>query len=99
MLQLLAHYDPQAELWRGKIEGTPIHAEAATLDDLVAQAWSMLRDHTDDQANELTLTARVDRSAGSLLETMHLMRSPANASRLDEAIADIAADKVVKRDL
>jgi hypothetical protein len=32
-------------------------------------------------------------------ETMHLMRSPANARRLDEAIADIATNKVVKRDL
>jgi hypothetical protein len=99
MLHLLAHYDPKAELWRGKIEGMPIHTEAASLDDLVAQVWSMLREQTDDQVDEFTVIARVDRSAGSLLETTHLMRSPANASRLDEALADIAAGKVVKREL
>jgi|SRR6516165_1516041 hypothetical protein len=96
MLQLLAHYDPQAELWRGKIEGTSIHAEAATLDDLAAQALSMLRDHTDDQANELMVIVRVDRSVGSLLETRHLTRSPANARELDEAIAEIKDGKVTE---
>ena len=99
MLHLVAHYDPKAEIWRGKVERTPIHAEAASLDDLVAQVWAMIRDHTDDSVEEFELIARVDRGAGSLLETMHSMRSPANAKRLNEAIADIAAGKVVKRDL
>jgi predicted RNase H-like HicB family nuclease len=31
-------------------------------------------------------------------ETVHLMRSPANAARLDEAIADIEAGRAFKRD-
>jgi antitoxin YefM len=34
----------------------------------------------------------------SLMETLHLMRSPANAARLNEAIADVEAGRVFKRD-
>jgi antitoxin YefM len=34
----------------------------------------------------------------SIMETVHLLRSPANARRLSEAMADIAAGNVVKRD-
>ena len=34
----------------------------------------------------------------SILETLHLMRSPANVRALDEAIADIEAGRVTKRD-
>jgi antitoxin YefM len=34
----------------------------------------------------------------SIMETLHLMRSPANAARLDAAIADIEAGKVTEFD-
>src|SRR5262249_39823081 len=111
MMQLLASYDPKAELWVGKVEGRPIHAEAATLDDLLAKVWAIIRDSrpertiagemTDDRVEESQLIVVVDMEKGArgLLETMHLMRSPANARRLDDALRDIAAGKVIKRDL
>jgi antitoxin YefM len=34
----------------------------------------------------------------SLMATLHLLRSPANAQRLSEAIANIEAGNVIKRD-
>src|SRR5262245_32545050 len=111
MMQLFASDDPKAELWVGKVEGQPIHAEAATLDDLLAKVWAMIRDSrpertiagetTEDRVEESQLIVVVDMGKGtrSLLETLHLMRSPANAKRLDDALRDIAAGKVIKRDL
>jgi hypothetical protein len=97
MTRLIASYDPKAELWHGKVDNLPIYAEGVTLDDLVAKAWEMIREKTDDQVGEFELIAQF--RDGGLLETMHLMRAPANARRLDEAIANVAAGKVVKRDL
>jgi antitoxin YefM len=35
----------------------------------------------------------------SIMETLHLLRSPANARRLSEAMADIDAGRVIERDL
>jgi antitoxin YefM len=35
----------------------------------------------------------------SMVETLHLLRSPTNARRLNEAVADIKAGRVIKRDL
>jgi antitoxin YefM len=35
----------------------------------------------------------------STMEMLHLLRSPANVSRLTAAMADIAAGRVIKRDL
>jgi hypothetical protein len=96
MMHLLASYDPYAEVWVGKVERTPIRTEAATLDDLVAKVWVMIRDLTEDDVEGLTLIVQME---SGLLETMHLMRSPANRKRLDEAMVGIAHRKVIKRDL
>jgi hypothetical protein len=96
MMHLLASYEPFAEVWVGKVEGTPIRTEAATLDDLVAKVWVMIRDSTEDDVGGLTLIVQME---SGLLETMHLMRSPANRERLQEALADVAAGRVIKRDL
>jgi antitoxin YefM len=35
----------------------------------------------------------------SIMETLHLVRSPANAQRLLEAMDDVDAGRVIKRDL
>jgi antitoxin YefM len=64
-------------------------------------------DRVCDSRDVLHVTRRRGRSVvvidegeyESLLETLHLFRSPANARRLNEAMADIAAGRVVKRDL
>jgi uncharacterized protein DUF1902 len=95
MMHLFAGFDPKAELWVGKVEGQPIHTEAATLDDLLAKVWAMIRDLTDDGLEVSQLIVVVDmKSARGLLETLHLERSPANAKRLDESIADANTGKV-----
>jgi len=97
MIRLFASYDHKAEVWTGKTDGLPIKTEAATLDELVAKVWAMVRDLTDDRlSGPLELVATVD---PGLLETLHLMSSPANAKRLDEAIAHIEHGKIMKRDL
>jgi hypothetical protein len=96
MMHLFASYDPYAEVWVGKVEKTPIRTEAATLDDLVAKVWVMIKDLTEDDVGELQLLVRME---SGLLETMHLMRSPANRERLHDALRDIAAGRVIKRDL
>jgi hypothetical protein len=96
MMHLWASYDPKAELWFGKVEGQPIKAEAATLDDLLAKVWAMIRDLTDDhEVSQLSMVVDM-KGARSLFETMHLMRSSANARDLDEAIADVDAGKVTE---
>src|SRR5262245_50842131 len=104
MMHLLAIFDPEAEVWVGKIKGLPIHPvkaavlddllKAATLDDLLANAWAMIRDVTDDGVDEFQLIVHVGKRERGLLETKHLMRSKANAKRLDESIADANAGKV-----
>jgi hypothetical protein len=104
MMHLLAIYDPEAEVWVGKVKGLPIHPvkaavlddllKAATLDDLLAKAWAMIRDVTDDGVEGFRLIVDVGKREASLLETLHLMRSPANARDLDEAIAEVKAGKV-----
>jgi hypothetical protein len=97
MIHLFAFYDRKAEVWVGKTEGLPIKTEAATLDELVAKVWARVRDLTEDRlSGPFELVVTVD---PGLLETLHLMSSPANAKRLDEAIAAIEHGKVMKRDL
>jgi hypothetical protein len=104
MLHLYAGYDPKAEVWVGKIGGLPIQAavldmlRAATLDDLLATAWLMIGDLTEEHVEGFRLVVDQKLEAGHL-ETMHLMRSPANAERLKNALADIAAGRGIKRDL
>jgi hypothetical protein len=94
MMHLLASYDPKAERWVGKVEETPIRAEAVRLDDLLTQVWTAIRDLTNDQVEEFRLIVHVGKHERGLLETLHLERSPANAKRLDESIADAKAGKV-----
>jgi Domain of unknown function (DUF1902) len=72
MMRLFADYDPKAEVWVGKVDGLPIHTEAATLDDLVAKVWAKMRELTDDRVEEFELTARVGAREGSLLEHFHV---------------------------
>jgi hypothetical protein len=98
-MKILASYDPKAEAWVGEVEGTSIHNEAATLDDLLAKLWARIRAFGEDHAGGYQLIVNVGEHEASLLETLHLMRSPANAERLNEALADIAAGRVIKRDL
>jgi antitoxin YefM len=68
-----------------------------------------LREHLDRVSNDrdvLHVTRHGGRSVvvideeefESLMETLHLLRSPANARRLSEAMADIAAGRVIERD-
>jgi hypothetical protein len=104
MIHLFASFDPKAELWVGDVKSThkilPIHAEAATLDDLLAKVWAMIRDLTDDGLEVPQLTVVVDmKDARGLLETLHLQRSSANAKRLDEVITEVEASKVTERQM
>jgi antitoxin YefM len=63
-------------------------------------------EHVCDSREVVRVTRRNARSVvvmaedeyESIMETVHLLRSPANARRLSEATADIAAGNVVKRD-
>jgi hypothetical protein len=105
MIHLFASFDPKAELWVGDVKYDvksthkilPIHTEAATLDDLLAKVWAAIRDLTDDGLEVPQLTVVVDmKDARGLLETLHLQRSPANARDLDEATAEVEADKVTE---
>jgi hypothetical protein len=99
MRNLFASYDPYAEVWVGKVEGLPIDPtalRAATLDDLVAKVWVMIGDLTEDDVGGLQLIVNME---SGLLETMHLRRSPANRKRLEDALADIAAGRVVRREV
>jgi hypothetical protein len=99
MMHLFANFDPYHEVWVGKVEGLPIDPtalRAATLDELVAKVWVMIGDSTEDDVGGLQLIVTME---SGLLETMHLRRSPANRARLEAALADIAAGRVIKRDL
>ena len=49
--------------------------------------------------NARSVVVMAEEEFDSIMETLHLLRSPANARRLSEAMADIAAGHVVKRDL
>jgi len=99
MIHLFASYDPKAEVWVAKVDELPIDPttlRAATLDDLLAKAWAMIRDVTGDHVEGFQLIVNVGKHERGLLETLHLMRSPANAKRLDESIADANEGKVTE---
>ena len=63
-------------------------------------------DQVADDRTELRVTRQgspsvivlAEEEFSGIMETLHLMRSPANAARLDAAIADIEAGKVTEFD-